>query len=597
MLSTVKTIIMKINKRIVTFFVCLIIFENTQAQNLVTKFESSQGLETVTYEEGIDYAQTLANTFEIIDLQAVGTTDIGKPLHTIILSTDQNFDAGHLKAEGKTILLVNNAIHPGEPDGVDASLMLLRDIAQSEELQKLMQNTVLVVIPFYNIGGVLNRGAYSRANQNGPLEYGFRGNAQHLDLNRDFIKCDSENAKTFTQIFQKWQPDVYIENHVTNGADYQYALTVLATQKDKLGGELGTYLDTEVMPSLEENLNQKEILMAPYVNVHGTTPDAGIEQFLDSPRYSSGYATLFHTMGFIVETHMLKPFAERVEVTYEFMKTMLEFLNQNGVKIQEIRRQTSERVIAQNTFPIDWRLNEEISVPLLFHGYEASEIESEVTGLKRLYYDREKPYTKEIPFYNKYEVSKEIEKPIAYVIPQARKEVIELLKLNQLEIKTLQEDIQIPVNAYYIKSYQSRSSPYEGHYLHFNTEVSNENQTIQFYKGDFVVYANQTRNRYLIETLEPEAPDSFFNWNFFDEILQQKEYFSAYVFEDIALELLAQNPELEQEFREKQSNDAEFAADTWSQLYFIYKNSPYYEKEHLRYPIFRLEEDVDLPLD
>ena len=567
------------------------------AQNLQTKFESSQGLETVTYEEGIAYAKVLAENFEIIDLQEFGTTDIGKPLHTLILSTNQNFDVESLKAEGKTIFLINNAIHPGEPDGVDASLMLLRDIAQSDELQKLVENTVLVVVPFYNIGGVLNRGSYSRANQNGPLEYGFRGNAQHLDLNRDFIKCDSENARTFTQIFQKWQPDVYIENHVTNGADYQYALTVLATQKDKLGGELGNYLNAEMMPSLEENLGQKEILVAPYVNVHGTPPDNGIEQFLDSPRYSSGYVALFHTMGFIVETHMLKPFAERVGVTYEFMKAMLEFLSQDGMKIQELRKETSERIATQKTFPIQWELNEEVSVPLLFHGYKATEIESEVTGLKRLYYDREKPYTKEIPFYNQYEVSKEIEKPIAYIIPQARKEVLELLKLNQLEIKTLQEDLQIPVNTYYIKSYQTRSSPYEGHYLHFNTEVSSENQTIQFYKGDVVVYANQTRNRYLIETLEPEAPDSFFNWNFFDEILQQKEYFSAYVFEEIALDLLAQNPELEKEFREKQANDTEFAADARAQLYFIYTNSPYYEKEHLRYPIFRLEEDLDLPLD
>lgn len=591
--------------KIFTFLIFFISFVSlTFAQNqFITPFEQSNRTETATYSQGISFFEQLDKSFTCIKLLEYGKTDSGMPLHLAVLSADGDFDIKSLRKKGKSILFINNAIHAGEPDGVDATMMLFRNLAQSlkdknaiPDFKKLIQNTVIIAIPFYNVGGILNRGSFSRANQNGPKEYGFRGNAKNLDLNRDFIKCDSENAKTFASIFQAWQPDFYIENHVTNGADYQHTITYLATQDQKLGGELGSYLQKNLIPDLATQMKTRGFEMCPYVNLFGETPDKGYNGFLDSPRYSSGYAALFHTLGFIVETHMLKPFAQRVEGTYQFMLSALGHLHKNGPQIQVLRRQSIEKSKLQKDFVIEWTQDKEKFDEIDFKGYEATQLESKVTTGKRTLYDRNKPFEKKVPFYKYFNPKTTVSKPEAYLIPQAWQEVINLLRINGVELKQIAKDTKTTISAYYIEDFKTAQNPFESHYLHYNTQVRKEKQSIQVYAGDWVVVLNQDRNRFIMEVLEPQATDSYFNWNFFDSILQQKEYFSDYVFEDIAEKLLQENQDLKIKFENRKQNDAEFAANPQAQLAFIYYNSPYYEKTHKRYPIFRIEDALNLPL-
>ncbi|MCB0373377.1 MAG: M14 family metallopeptidase, partial [Muricauda sp.] len=269
-----------------------------------TFYETSEGMETATYQQTIDFYIRLARDFPEINIHTIGKTDSGYPLHMVTFNPDGDFNFENIRKE-KTIILINNGIHPGESDGIDATMMLYRDLATGKV--KSPKKTVLVTIPVYNIGGALNRNSTTRANQNGPLEYGFRGNARNYDLNRDFVKMDTKNAKTFAEIFHLVKPDVFIDNHVSNGADYQYTLTHLFTQHNKLGGELGTYLHGTLMPSLEKSLAEKEWDITPYVNVFNVPPELGFSQFMDHPRYSTGYTTLWSTLGLMVETHMLKP--------------------------------------------------------------------------------------------------------------------------------------------------------------------------------------------------------------------------------------------------------------------------------------------------
>ncbi len=569
-----------------------------QDNEWITKFEQTQGRTTVTYQEGMAYLQKLAQAYPEIELLTYGTTDSGLPLHLAIFSANQNFNSAALHAQGKTVLMVNNAIHPGEPDGVDATLMLLRDLVQQPNLKKLAENTVLITIPFYNVGGALNRSAYSRANQNGPESYGFRGNARNLDLNRDFIKADSKNVLAFMEIFQQWQPEVFLDNHVSNGADYQYVMTYLATQPDKLGGVMGSYLRDSFIPALNQAMTKKNQPMTPYVNVFGRTPaPEGFAQFYDSPRYTSGYTTLFHTLGFISETHMLKPFAERVKATYHLMQSMLEILAKEGAAIKQLKQTQAQATIRQKTFALDWEVRRDTTTTIAFKGYEAATVPSKVTTGQRLKYDPNKPFTAEIPFYAFYKPTVIVEKPEAYLIPQAWHRVIDLLQHNGITLKRLTQDQSIEVTIYYISDYKTRNQPYEGHYLHYQTAVEKRTQTINFRKGDYIAFTNQIGNRYLVETLEPQGVDSFFNWNFFDGILQQKEGYSNYVFEEIAEDLLKKDKVLNELFKKKLSEDAEFAKNPAQQLYFIYQNSSYYEKEHNRYPIFRLERAQVLSLD
>jgi len=220
--------------------------------DFTTQFETSKGTETPTYDEVISYYKKLAETYPTIVMYKMGMTDSGEPLHLVVFNpnrkVDTRLETEFSKTENKNILLINNGIHPGESDGIDASMLLLRDFAQGKIATP--ENTIIAVIPVYNIGGALNRNSGTRTNQNGPKEYGFRGNARNFDLNRDFIKADSKNAKAFAEIFHLVNPDMFIDNHVSNGADYQYTLTHLFTQHNKLCGELVTYLHTSFMRRL-----------------------------------------------------------------------------------------------------------------------------------------------------------------------------------------------------------------------------------------------------------------------------------------------------------------------------------------------------------
>ena len=557
-------------------------------KDFITSFEESGGTETATYEEGIAYYKSLADAFGEINVEVYGETDSGRPLHLVTLSLERDFDFESIRTKNKRIYLINNAIHPGEPDGVDASMMFLRDLVQNiDQYRAQLEKTVIAIIPFYNIGGVLNRNDFTRVNQNGPKEHGFRGNARNYDLNRDFIKNDTKNARSFIAIFQKLDPDIFVDTHVSNGADYPYVMTMDIAQKDKLGGVLEDYLEETMMPSLFEHMKNSDYEMIPYVNVFNESPDKGYSQFFDSPRYSAGYTALFHTIGFQSEPHMLKPYKDRVYATYAFLQGVLNVVSRDSELLKKLRDETKASVKTQRHFDISWKLDNSRHTELEFNGYEASYIDSKVTGQKRLFYDRNKPYRKIIPYYNHYVADITIERPDYYFIPRGWHTVIDRLKLNEIELYQFERDSIIAVEVYYIEDYKTRTAPFEGHYMHYDLKVRKETETLRFSKGDYVVPVNQWRNRYIVETLEPQGMDSFFTWNLFDTILQRKEGYSPYVFEEIAAQLLQDDFELNAKFEKRKQADHEFANSSKAQLDFIYMNSPYYENEHLRYPVFR----------
>ena len=572
-------------------FLAFIISCNDSTNNKVdftTTFEKSAGTKTPEYKDVISYYEQLAEAYSQISLFSFGQTDAGKPLHLVVYNKEGIYNVEEITNSKKNRILINNGIHPGESDGIDASMMLLRDIVQNDSLKKKYKNCLIAVIPVYNVGGSLNRNSHTRANQNGPKEYGFRGNARNFDLNRDFIKQDTKNATTFAEIFHTVNPDVFIDNHVSNGADYQYAITHLFTQHNKLGGNLGSFLENEMRPQLENSLQKKNIIITPYVNVWGNTPETGFSQFFDSPRYSTGYTTLFHTLGLMIETHMLKPYKTRVKQTYEFMFSAFDVTEKNSNKIKELRSKALGEILSKKTYPITYKIDSINPTTLNFKGYEASYIDSKVTSGKRLFYDVNQPFEKETKYYNNFLVDQEVTIPKAYILPQGWYKVIDRLEANKIEFTHLKKDTIITVEVSHINDYKTRNAAYEGHYLHYNTTTKKSTKTIQFRKGDVYIPTNQNGVRYLLETLEPQATDSFFNWNFFDTVLQKKEGYSAYVFEDIAETILAKNPKIKAAFEEKLINNKVFANNPRMQLDFVYKNSPHYEPAHLMLPVFKI---------
>jgi hypothetical protein len=553
----------------------------------LTIFETSKGLKSATYRQAIEWYAELDKKYATVAMQDAGPTDTDYPLNVVYYNNSGNFDVKDWKAKGNIILLINNGIHPGEPDGIDASMMLVRDVAAGKV--RVPDHVMLAVIPVFNIGGALNRNSVSRTNQNGPEEYGFRGNAQNLDLNRDFIKLDAKETQSLVQLFHKLDPEVFIDNHVSNGADYQHVMTLLSTQHSKLGGRMGKYLNETFEPLIYKDMKQRGYDLVPYVNHWGHTPDKGWNAFHEGPRFASGFTTLFQTFGFVPETHMLKPFKQRVEATYALMQSFIKLCGENAGMIRQTRAADRADLQAQNTLAVEWEVDTTSKTMTAFKGYEAGYKTSEVSGQPRLYYDRGKPYTKEVPIANSYLASKEIILPKAYVIQQGWGRAIDRLKMNGVEMQKLDRDTQMEVTVYYIEKYETTPRPYEGHYLHSKVNGHTEQRTVQLLKGDYIVPVNQRAKRYLAEVLEPTAPDALFAWGFFDAILQQKEYYSDYVFEDEAGKLLKADPKLKKLLDDAVKNNDVLAKDAAAQLDFVYKHSSHYEPVHMRYPVFRLD--------
>ncbi|GGB04581.1 M14 family metallopeptidase [Puia dinghuensis] len=564
----------------------LLLFSTLTAGAQPTPFELSGEKQTPTYSVCIAFYKQLDSLSPALSIREMGMSDAGYPYHVVLYSNDGVADPAVWHQQHKVVILINNGIHPGEPDGIDASMLLLRDLAYKKT--RLPDNVALAVIPVYNIGGALNRTSFSRVNQNGPESFGFRGNAQNLDLNRDFTKSDSYDARSFAEIFHWVDPVILIDNHVSDGADYQYTMTLLATQWNKLGGEMGAFLHDVFQPALFGDMAGKGWPMTPYVQFEEGNPDRGWEGFYDEPRYSTGYAALFHTMGFMPETHMLKPFKDRVLSTYALMQTMIGTASAHAADLLSHRAHDIAADQDSSRLSLDWKADTTRWDELNFRGYTADTKISAVTGLPRLYYDHSRPFEKKVRFYDYFVSDASVTVPVAYLIPQGWHAVIDLLKLNGVRMRRVGADTMVSVEVYHIADYKSYPRAYEKHHKNTAIKVVASRGEIRLLRGDYIIPTDQPARRFLVEMLEPTGEDSYFAWNFFDAILQQKEGYSAYRWEDVAEQWLKDHPTLRQQLEEKRRTDTVFARDARQQLNFVYRHTPYYEPAHLRYPVYRL---------
>ena len=557
---------------------------------LLTPYELGNRNQTTTWEECIAYYKMLENAFpQIVHLFQIGISDGGTPIHAGVVTADGVHDFDELKRTFRPVFFNNNGIHPGEPEGIDACMALVRDFCVKPDLLKSLRKMVFLFIPIYNVDGCRNRQNSSRVNQQGPEMFGFRGNARHLDLNRDFIKCDSKSAQAFNRFFSAWDPDLMVDTHTSNGADYTYTMTVIQTQPDKLGGEIGEFVRDIMMPEVAENMENRGWPICPYVNPVSTSPDDGILGFLDVPRFSTGYAALNYTIGLMPETHMLKSFQDRYESMLAFLEEMVNFTSTFSDHIQALRLVTREKRDNRADWPVQWKVDQSNPSKLQFKGYDAMYRPSKLGNYERLYYDSARPYEKEIDYFNHYEPVTVVSAAKSYVIPQEWREVIQRLEWNGLKMERISDTKSQTVQTYHIRSVKSRPTPYEGHLFHDEVELEVRTETVTLKAGDYLLPVNQVKARYAVETLEPLAHDSFFRWGFFNSILEKKETYSPYIFEDTASLLLAEDAALREKFDQWKLANPQLLSDQEAVLDFIFFNcTTYNEPEWRRYPVFRL---------
>jgi hypothetical protein len=572
---------------LVSSLCCFVQILRGQSEHLITPFERDQDY-SASYEEAHAWYAHLSSIYPELQATVAGYSDAHLPLYEVVIARPAWQSPTSARAEGKTVLFILNAIHPGEPCGVDASMLLTRQLLLDRDWNALLDDLVVVILPYYNVDGGRERGPWFRANQIGPQEQGFRGNGRNLDLNRDFMKADSRNTRVFQQLFHKWDPDLFIDTHTTNGADYQHTLTLIPTMPDKLASPLAIFQQEVLLPYLYKGMAEHGWPMCPYV--HGDQPpEQGLYGFLDLPRYSTGYTALFHCLGFMTEAHMLKSFADRVMATKAFLEQTLLFLATHGRDVQVSRQAARAATRDVTNWPVLWERDTTRQLRFSFMGFEATTRPGAFTGTPHIWYDRTRPWTDEVSFFPHYRPIHTVEVPEAWIIPRAWPEVIERLLPHPVLSFRVPADTLLGVRATYILSDKAAARAYEGRFLRSDVQTIVRHDTLWLREGDLIVPARQDALPYLVHALEPTAPDSWYAWNFFDAILQQKEYFSTWLFEEEAARWMADRPELRRQWEEALREDPSLREHPRRQLDWVYRHSSWYEPTHRRYPVLGLD--------
>ena len=566
-----------------------------------THAEATDYRETPNYSDTVAFARRLAHASPYIDYESFGFSGEGRELPLIIASETGTFTPQAAHAEGKAIVLIQACIHAGEPDGKDAGLALLRDLAITKTIHDLLTNVVLLFIPIYNTDGHERPSPYNRINQNGPAEMGWRTTSTYQNLNRDYMKADTRETRAWIRLWNEWQPDLFIDCHVTDGADYRCNITyhhehhggvdeaILAWEREVFGGRVAPATEAagNIISWYLEFIDNRDLTL-------------GTRDFNGSPRFSTGYVPIRNRAGILIETHMLKDYGSRVKGTYDFLLAALTEANRDAQRLQQLGRDADVRTVAigkdfdpDRLYPLDFELTDE-TTPFDLKAFDYETDESEVSGDVRVVYGR-KPLDLTIPMYQTFAVKAAVPPPLQYIVPAQWTEVIGVLKAHGLKMKTLAEFFPVEIETYRFTNVSWPNGPFEGRLMP-RFDVTRSIETRVFPTGSVVIPVAQPSAKLILNLLEPEAPDSLARWGFFNAIFEEKEYGEPYVLEALAREMMAADPALRREFEELLATDEEFAASAFERLRFFYKRSPYWDPQMNLYPVGRIITVTDLPL-
>lgn len=565
-----------------------------QTDEWQTYFEKSNYLKSPQYDETIGYFKRIEEISPFASMSTIGFSPQGRELKCMIVSKDKAFTPAEAKQTGKPIILVINGIHSGEIEGKDASMLLLREILVTKEKEWMVENVILLIIPVFNVDGHENISRYNRINQNGPEEMGKRTTAHNLNLNRDWLKADAPEMQSLLKLFSEWLPDFLIDNHTTNGADYQYTITYGIEKSLNIDEGIGFWVKEKFIPFITKRSVDAGYKIFPYVAFRNWREGfmSGVQDFPAPPRFSTGFAAAHNRPALLVETHMLKPFKERVFATKVIIESVVEYANSNPEELVIMNRLADKNTIENYTkhkmkFPINLKLSEQ-SDTVPFEGITWVEMPSNISGtLKKVYTGRDTTFN--INFYTDVEVTDYVSAPAGYFIPKEFSYLVDRLKLHGAAAEVLDESVTHTVTRYRFKNVKLAGSSYEGR-QRATFDIEEYNEEVLIPAGTFFIPANQRTLRVILHLLEPISEDSFVKWGFMNAIFEQKEYFESYVMEKIAEEMLSDDPALLREFESKLNADEEFRNNPYERLNFFYKKSPYWDKSLNVYPVMRLEQ-------
>ncbi len=560
----------------------------------LTLFEKSNQQKSPSYQETISYFKKFVDHTPYAKMFTIGISPQGREIKCLVVAGNEEFTPEKAKKSGKSIVLIQNGIHSGEIEGKDACMLLLRDMLVTIEKFHLLKNLVLLIIPVFNVDGHERLSQFNRPNQNGPLMMGWRTTSQNLNLNRDYMKADSPEMKAWLKLFSDWLPDFMIDNHTTNGADYQYHITYGLEQQVNISNFLSGWIKEKYLPHLIKKVEKDGFLTAPYIEFKDEKLTDGITSYPMMPRFSNGYCAIQNRICLLVETHSLKPFNNRVFSTLSIMHHTIDFVNRNFRELIALNKKADNQTVNYyynkgKVLPVDFEDTDEYE-NFSFKGFESYEEESEITGNKVLRYT-DKPIVFNVPLFNKTRIKYAVSVPKTYLIPREFSHLVEIMKLHGIKCDVLPSSMKMTVNRYKFVNDQFAQRPYEGK-QQVTFYVIQFTEKIKIPKGTFVVRTNQRTLRVIVHLLEPMTPDSFVRWGFFNSFFERKEYAEPYVMEPIAKKMLRDDSILRKEFYAKLDSDENFRNNPAERLDFFYRNSPSFDKVEKVYPVMRVDEKI-----
>lgn len=547
-----------------------------------TAYEKSGFLETPRYQETIDYLRRLEKGSPWIRINSFGKSGEGRELILAIASSDRAFDPQAARKTGKAIVLLQAGIHAGEIDGKDAGLMLLRDMAITRSRAALLDGAILLFMPMYNVDGHERFGAYNRTNQNGPKEMGWRTTARNLNLNRDYLKADAPETRAWLKVYTTWWPDLLLDAHVTDGADYRPVMTYAIESGPNVAKPVADWVRKAIEGRAVPAIEAGGTMIAPYIQlVDDADPAAGMTGGVATPRFSTGYTVLQNRPGFLLETHMLKDYKARVDATYATVAALMEEAGRDRKALRDAIRSAEEAASRPGKTGLSFRTTGETR-PVTLRGVSYTREPSAISGGMWVRYGRE-PLDLTVPMQDRVEATVEVERPRAYLVPPQWTDAIAVLRAHGLRLQRLIAPLSTPVEGYRLSAPKWQETPFEGRHPVTCKAERLKSVPRVFPAGSVVVPMDQPGSAVAVHLLEPLGPDSFVSWGFFDAVFEQKEFAEAYVVEAMARDMLAKDPALKAEF-EKALADPAFAGDARKRLDFFYRRSPYFENPGL-YPV------------
>lgn len=552
----------------------------------VTPFEEGGLVDSPPYEETVAWLRRLVEAAPELAMVSLGKTAEGRDLWMIVASAEGAATPEDLHAAGKPVLFAHAGIHSGEIDGKDAGMMLLRDLTVRGTRSELLERASFLFVPILSADAHERRSPYGRINQRGPLHTGWRTNSRNLNLNRDFAKLDTLEVRHLAAALNAWRPDLYLDLHVTDGADYQYDITFGWNRSATAWSPASAgWLDEVYRPAVSDGLREMGHVPGPLVfTVNPYDWRRGIFRFAGGVRFSNGYGDARHLPTVLVENHSLKPYGQRVLGTYVLLAESLRLLGERGGELQDAVAEDRSR--RPETLTLDWTVDRDADSPTVeFLGVEQRLERSDVSGDLRVIWTGE-PVTERVPVLAATEPSATSGRPAAYWVPPAWRDVIERLEAHGIELERTDEPVELEVEMYRLEEAEIDEAPFEGRVRASATPVAERRREV-FPPGSVRVPTDQPLGDLAMLLLEPASPDSFFQWGFFHEVLSRTEYVEGYVMEPMAKRMLAEDPELREAFNEKLATDREFRTDPRARLHWFYEKTPYWDERWRLYPVAR----------